>query len=195
MGSSARWIVRVKRWTTALFALAILGCSGPLPTGPSGNDSTPQTIACTAENPVSLPGGFEANPQWQTVASGTLSPILGGTVAGGRYRVLVPPLALSQSTTISVRQYDPDVLDFELLPHGTQFLLPVTVEVDYAGTSLDPGSPSYTGGLPVLLWHDDATGIWELVPGVNDPLARKYTVLLSHFSRYALGKQQGTAEW
>ena len=85
--------------------------------------------------------------------------------------------------------------DFELLPHGTQFLLPVTVDVDYSGTSLDPASPDYVGGLPVLLWLNPWTGRWELVLGVNNPLTKKYTVLLTHFSRYAVGSNKGTAEW
>ncbi|MGH7731873.1 MAG: hypothetical protein ACRENJ_11560 [Candidatus Eiseniibacteriota bacterium] len=124
-----------------------------------------------------------------------MKPLLGGVVAGSRYRVTVPPLALSNTTTISVREYSPGVLDFELLPHGTQFRLPVTVSVDYAGTSLDPSSPDYDGGLPLLLWFNPSRGLWELVPGVNDPLAKKYTVLLTHFSRYAIGSTKGTAEW
>lgn len=193
--SQARAMTHAKRWTIALLAFAILGCSRSLPTGPVAGDSPPQPIACMAGEVVALPGGFQPTPVWQTVASRTLTPLLGGTVQGSRYKVVVPPLALTQATTISVRQYDPNVIDFELLPHGTQFLLPVTVEIDYAGTSLDPASPSYTGGLPVLLWFNDSTGIWELIPGVHNPLTKKYTVLLSHFSRYCVGKTQGTAEW
>jgi hypothetical protein len=185
-----------KRWLSAVLAFAVLGCSAPLPTGPlSGDDSAP-VIECTAENPIGpSAGAFQVDPSWYTVTSRSIQPLIGGMVAGSRYRVTLPPLSLTQTTTISVREYDPSVVDFELLPHGTQFLLPVTVEVDYAGTSLDPASPSYQGGLPVLLWFNDVTGIWELVPGVDNPLTKKYTVLLSHFSRYALGKQQGTAEW
>jgi hypothetical protein len=134
-------------------------------------------------------------PQWYTVASKSVTPLLGGTVAGSRYQVTVLPLALTQTTTISIREYSPNILDFELLPHGTQFLLPVTVDVDYSGTSLDPASPDYVGGLPVLLWLNPSTGRWELVVGVNNPLTKKYTVLLTHFSRYAVGSNKGTAEW
>lgn len=135
------------------------------------------------------------SPAWYTVASRTMVPLLGGTVSGSRYRVIVPPLALGNATTISVREHSPDLIDFELLPHGTQFLLPVTVEVSYAGTSLDPAHPDYDGGLPILLWLNPATGRWELVVGVDNPLTKKYTVLLTHFSRYAMGRQSGTAEW
>ena len=136
-----------------------------------------------------------AAPAWYTVASRSVTPLLGGTVAGSRYQVTVLPLALTQTTTISIREYSPNVLDFELLPHGTQFLLAVTVDVDYSGTSLDPASPDYVGGLPVLLWLNPSTGRWELVVGVNNPLTKKYTVLLTHFSRYAVGSNKGTAEW
>jgi hypothetical protein len=136
-----------------------------------------------------------ASPSWYTVATRTVTPLLGGTVAGSRYRVTVLPLALSQTTTISIREHSPDVMDFELLPDGTQFLLPVTVDIDYSGTSLDPASPDYDGALPILLWLNTSTGRWELVVGVNNPLTKTYTVLLPHFSRYAVGKNQGTAEW
>jgi hypothetical protein len=134
-------------------------------------------------------------PQWYTVASRSVMPLLGGVVNGSRYKVTVPPLALSQTTTISIREHSPNVLDFELLPHGTQFLLPVTVDVDYSGTSLDPASPDYGGGLPILLWFNTSNGRWELVVGVNNPLTKKYTVVLTHFSRYAVGSNKGTAEW
>jgi hypothetical protein len=185
----------LKSWLVVAVAFAGLGCSA-LPTKPALDAASDASIACTAE--VSFgpsAGSLVTNPQWYTVASKSIQPLLGGIVSGSRYKVTVPPLALQQSTTISVREYSPNVLDFELLPHGTQFLVPVTVDVDYAGTSLDPASPNYQGGLPVLLWFNPGTGIWELVPGVNDPLTKKYTVLLTHFSRYALGKQQGTAEW
>lgn len=196
MRSRSRWLIGARLWMTAALALAGLGCSGPLPTGPSADAEPTPVIACTAENPISPPpGSFQANPQWYTVASKSITPLFGGTVSGSRYKATFLPLSLAQTTTISIREYDPNVLDFELLPHGTQFLLPVTVDIDYAGTTLDPASPQYTGGLPVLLWFNDVTGIWELVPGVNNPLTKKYTVLLSHFSRYAMGKQQGTAEW
>jgi len=148
--------------------------------------------------PAGTIGGVDtlpAAPLWYTVASKSVTPLLGGVVAGSRYQVTVLPLALTQTTTISIREYSPNVLDFELLPHGTQFLLPVTVDVDYSGTSLDPASPDYVGGLPVLLWLNPWTGRWELVLGVNNPLTKKYTVLLTHFSRYAVGSNKGTAEW
>ncbi len=134
-------------------------------------------------------------PSWYTVASRTMVPVFGGSVSGSRYRVTVPPLALSGVTTISIREHSPDVLDFELLPHGTEFLLPVTVDVDYTGTVLDPAHPEYDGGLPLLLWLNPITGRWELVVGVDNPLTRTYTVVLTHFSRYAMGRRPGTAEW
>jgi len=177
--------------------------------GPSGRGtfaSPRQEIQATARRlpigkwtfPAGSIGGVDtlpASPSWYTVASETVTPLLGGTVAGSRYQVTVLPLSLAQTTAISIREHSPDVLDFELLPDGTPFLLPVTVDIDYAGTSLDPASPDYDGGLPILLWLNTSTGRWELVVGVNHPLTKTYTVLLTHFSRYALGKNQGTAEW
>jgi hypothetical protein len=180
----------------ALLVLAGLGCSSRSPITPDvgGPQQTSDPGIATAHRPGAATT-FQSEPQWYTVASKTVKPLMGGTVSGSRYSVLVPPLALSKSTAISIREYSPDVLDFELLPHGTQFLTPVTVTVDYQGTSLDPASPNYDGGLPLLLWLNPSTGLWELVPGVDNPLTKTYTVLLSHFSRYAVSSQPGTAEW
>ena len=195
--SKGRWMASARVFAAALLACAGLGCSGPGPTTPDVGATSGQV-----SNPGIATGGskggaavFQSEPQWYTVASKMVKPLLGGVVAGSRYTVTLPPLSLSRATTISIREYSPNVLDFELLPHGTQFLVPVTVDVNYAGTSLDPASPDYQGGLPVLLWLNPSTGLWELVPGVNNPLTKKYTVLLTHFSRYAVGSNQGTAEW
>lgn len=187
-------------------AIAPDGRTGQGPSGRGTVASAGQAMQTTARRlpigkwtfPAGSIGGVDtlpASPSWYTVASETVTPLLGGTVAGSRYQVTVLPLTLTQTTTISIREYSPSVLDFELLPHGTQFLLPVTVDVDYSGTSLDPASPDYDGGLPILLWLNPSSGRWELVVGVNNPLTKTYTVLLTHFSRYALGKNRGTAEW
>lgn len=181
----------------ALIVFAGIGCSGRNPMTPDigGPQPTSDPGIVTAHRPGSTPASVQTEPQWYTVASKTVTPLLGGTISGSRYSVLVPPLALLKTTTISVREYSPNVLDFELLPHGTQFLLPVTVTVDYKDTRLDPASPDYDGGLPVLLWLNPSTGLWELVLGVNNPLTKTYTVVLTHFSRYALSGRPGTAEW
>jgi len=187
-------------------AIATDGRTGHAPSGRGTVQSGGQDIRAIARRlpigkwifPAGSIGGVDtlpASPSWYTVASKTVTPLLGGTVAGSRYQVSVLPLALTQTTTISIREHSPSVLDFELLPHGTPFLLPVTVDVDYSGTSLDPASADYDGGLPILLWLNPSSGRWELVIGVNHPLTKTYTVLLTHFSRYAVGKNQGTAEW
>ena len=194
--SSGRWMTGARVFASALLTVAGLGCSGRGPTTPdvgatSGQVSDPGIATAGPEGAAST---FQSAPNWYTVASKSVKPLFGGVVAGSRYKVTLPPLSLSQTTTIAIREYSPNVIDFELLPHGTQFLLPVTVDVDYSGTSLDPASPDYQGGLPVLLWLNASTGLWELVPGVNNPLTKKYTVLLTHFSRYAVSSQ-GTAEW
>ena len=95
----------------------------------------------------------------------------------------------------TIQEYNSNVVDFQLGPHGTQFVVPVTVSIDYAGTSADPSSPSYSGGLPVLVWLNPSTGLWEVIAGTDDPLTRHYTVVLTHFSRYALSSSGGTGEW
>ena len=194
--TSGRWMNGASLVVAALLAFTGLGCSGRSPMAPDAGG--PKQASDPGVATAHRPGGattFLSEPQWYTVASKSVKPLLGGTVSGSRYTVLVPPLALLKSTTISIREYSPNVLDFELLPHGTQFLTPVTVTIDYKGTSLDPASPNYDGGLPLLQWHNPESGLWELIPGINNPLTKTYTVLLSHFSRYALTSKPGTAEW
>jgi hypothetical protein len=184
-----RWVRRLG-WFAALAAMALAGagCGVGTPNSPG---------AGVAAAKYSAVPDATATPNWYVVTQKWVEPGVPTTVSGSHYTVKFASGSLKAGTEITIREYDPNVVDFELLPHGTQFGTPVTVVVDYKGTSLDPFSPHWNGtiGLPVLLWLNPATLEWELVPGINNPLTRTLTVRLSHFSRYAVGVQAGTGEW
>ncbi len=188
----------------------IYGCSGepltmplgPLAPGDAGSNpeasgSPPDTTdaSCVYVQPSEFltdAAGDPATDVWYFVASGTVTPLLGGTVSGSRYTVQALPGAVVTPTTLMIMERDPGVIDFQLLPHGKMFLVPVVLTVDYSGTNADPNSPTYDGSAPSLVWLNPSTNLWELVVSVNHPETCTNTAVLPHFSRYAC---KGTAEW
>ena len=173
-----------------LLALAFTwaGCSGPLPSGPALDGGT--TSARHDAQP------FGAQHVWYQVASQWVAPNTETTVRGGRYRLDFHRGSLAQGAQVTISEYDPNILEFQLGPDGTVFGTPVDLTIDYAGSNVDPLSPAWDGSLPLFLWLNPKTLLWEIVPGINNPLTRTYRVKLAHFSQYRLSTQkQGTAEW
>jgi hypothetical protein len=198
--------VRVRSGHRACLFLALmvtwLGCSPALPVAPDLSSMTTVTSTPLASPPIAhVPGATaeqisDTDPSWYAVARQWVRPGTLTTVRGSRYSVTFLPGSLLRGVEATIHEYDPGIADFQLGPHGTRFLMPVTLTVSYAGTDLDPASPGYAGGAPSLVWLNPGSGLWELVPGVNNPLTKTYTVQLSHFSRYALrGGASGTGEW
>lgn len=199
-----RSLCRVRPHRGLLFlALVVtwLGCSPALPVAPDTSSvvtsaSAPAPSPPIVHAPTATEQISDTDPAWTFVARQWVRPGTLTTVRGSRYALTFLPGSLLRGIEATVQEYDPAVADFQLGPHGTRFLLPVTLTVSYAGTELDPASSDYTGGVPSLVWLDPGTGLWELVPGINNPLAKTYTVQLSHFSRYALRSgTSGTGEW
>jgi len=186
-------VLPVVAMAVALFAA---GCAEAPSTSPRAADPNASAPAprSVAHGPATAPRASAAAPAWYAVAQQWVYPLQDRHVAGSRYDVHVLPGSLAQPANMMVQEYDPNVVDFQLLPHGTKFLVPLTVSIDYRGTSCDPQSPAYDGHAPSLLWLDPSSGLWVPIVGVDDPLTRHYTVVLTHFSRYALANA-GTGEW
>ena len=70
---------------------------------------------------------------------------------------------------------------------------PVTLVIDYSGTANDPETPYFHGKSPTIFWLDEEQGVWVPQAGWDNPPAKTYTVLLYHFSRYAMS--DGTGGW
>ena len=111
---------------------------------------------------------------------------LGGLVRLGGNEVVVPGGALVGATEISIESPSSPHMRVDLRANDQdhwQFLLPVTVTIDYsrcAAEALDGG--------PLSVWHiDTRTGeLLENMGGIDDRLLRRITFTTDHFSGYAI---------
>ena len=111
--------------------------------------------------------------------------LLGGVVSLAGTAVSVPPEALLSPITLDIEIPASEHMLVDLGVNGQdhwQFLLPVTVTIDYSRCRV---------GLlaaPVTVWHVDAeTGeLLEHMAGVDNRLLQKVTFLTDHFSGYAI---------
>lgn len=104
----------------------------------------------------------------------------GGVVHLNRFRVVIPAGALSTDTFITIRNPGNGYFTCELEPHGIQFNVPVTLEMDLGGLSLTAGErlSIYWLNLDSDLWED------QMAAQSNTTLS----VPLNHFSQYSIGR-------
>lgn len=191
----------------ALSALVVLcvvtGCSqapitAPLPSG----IAPPGVVAPPPPSRLAAPSGLigtllpqdttVTQPLWQLIQSVPVLPGLETLVTGGRYSLRFAKGSLDQLQIITITDYDPNVLDVQFGPHGTRFVTPVELTIDFSGTAADPRTPYTDQSDPVLWYLNETTNRWEEVPGgVTDWVRMKYVVHLEHFSRYVLGGKAG----
>lgn len=190
----------------ALLAVALItGCSrAPLTSPPepsalqgADRDRSPApagliggTVDSTLSNPLPRPIAGSLL-QWTVVTTTTVRAGADQTVNGGRYTLRFATGSLEQDEQITIQQYDPDVLDVQFGPHGTQFKTPVEVSIDFAGTAADPGLKRGHDVEPVLWYLDEKLNRWVIVPSVTDWEQKRLVVHLEHFSRYAVGGKAG----
>ena len=191
----------------ALAVLAVVlvaaGCSRAPLTAPLTPDSAaPGVVAPPPPSRLSIPTDplsadlpldtLVSAPDWQLIQS---LPVLAGVdmqVTGSRYTLRFAKGSLEKSETITIKEYDPNVLDVEFGPSGTRFGTPVELSIDFAGTPADPRTVHADQSDPVLYWLNESTNRWEEVPGgVTDWVNMRYVVHLEHFSRYVLGGKAG----
>lgn len=130
----------------------------------------------------------------------------GGVLAiPGIVRVEIPANALPRDMVISVRAEivhagSDTFVAFTFGPSGTVFDVPLVVTASprlLRGTSAS--TVYYNSGVDAdghLVW--DPTGATESVGPADDPdglVGRRYTFLVHHFSRYALGSVVSTVRW
>ena len=101
----------------------------------------------------------------------------GGTISVGNYTLVIPEGALLQTTKITVEQEVCGDWPVRLSPDGTQFAVPVTLQMD-ASSESDPGSMN-------VKWWNPSTSQW--VPLGSAHSGSTVSASLSHFSRYTLG--------
>jgi hypothetical protein len=112
-----------------------------------------------------------------TVAIGPL----GGDIVMDGARLRVPPAAVLVPTPITMTGKLTQLYQWRFGPNGLQFLLPATLTID--------ADPAETGIPPERLAvavASDAGNDWRVVGGHYDPETRTISVLVPHFTQYAL---------
>jgi hypothetical protein len=128
------------------------------------------------------------------VAHGWVTPLVSAKVEGSRYSVKLPKGCVAKSELITIRERDPMVVDVEFGPHGTWFLVPVEVTIDYKEPPTIPNQ-STMGRSRRCSWFNLTARAWQVIPSVADKKLKKVTFLLEHFSRYAMADGTEDGEW
>src|SRR5262245_45379220 len=193
-----------KRLAPALAGLLLLaGCSRTLLTAP-GSATEPGVVVepaasaavVVAPPPPSLLGSVlspvDSLINWVPVVQKLVRRDEDVVVTGHRWSLHFEKGSLDSDQTITIKDYDANVLDVQFGPHGTKFPVPVTLSIDFSNTDADPGlALSSETPQPVLYWLNERTNKWEEVPGQTDWANKRHVVRLEHFSRYVLGGKAG----
>ncbi|MCX5794776.1 MAG: IPT/TIG domain-containing protein [Elusimicrobia bacterium] len=175
--------------------------------GTSGTHFVSMSLAAAAPAPTYI-------PTWYGQASLPLDSEEGGTVVTpSRVAVVVPPGALSQTTDISIDRAEIAGADSEVRlrtlsavslapagdavqfgPEGTNFAVPVTIELPYDPAAILLGQ---AGKVAVHYWNP-ASHAWLALPSQVDASRRVVSALTDHFSLYqalipALAAAQATS--
>jgi len=181
----------------------IAGCSRSLLTAPAPTRTAqPGLESVVAPKPAPPPPSLLASPgpslplpdsliDWVPVVSTLLRKDQAALVVGHRWSLQFEKGSLPDDATVTIKDYDPNVLDVQFGPHGTKFGVPVTLSVDFSNTAADPGAAEWDQREPVLYWLDERTNTWVEVPGRTDWVHKKHIVQLQHFSRYVVGGKAG----
>ena len=183
---------RIGRYLLALcltsLTLWAFGCSENSPFAPDGE---PEYLVNPSFVQMDNPqlGTMQACISWTSIQPTELARKMvssrdGGVVRGGRYTLTFPKRSLPYDAEIVIKEYWPDILVWEMEPHGIVFSRPVKLTVDLSGTSA-AGSRKPL----LLLYYNEELRRWEIIPSRHYPKQRdpnKFEAYLKHFSRYAL---------
>jgi hypothetical protein len=180
--SRSRWH-RIQVGVSLAALCFAVGCS-TLPTAPQVRTESGAAPART-EEPRS-PGAALIQSATSTK---TITGLLGGTVSAGKFKVVIPPLALAGTATVTVTQSDlsQPVVDLAITPaSANRFRVPVILIADASGMGLKTLSVSY------ISYFNPATGAWQRVVGSSIDL-KLLTVQapLWHFSTYRVESKAG----
>ena len=182
---------RIKaRASLALMTLFVIaGCSS-LPTAPQPGSPPDQAFAPSGV--ATGPASATPAPVQSATSTKTINGRLGGRVAAGNFTVVIPPLAIAGTATVTVSQ--PDVakpfVELNISPaSANRFRVPVTLIAD--ATPMD----SRLLSLAYISWYNPATRTWVRVPSSVVILgSRTVQAPLWHFSTYSV-EAGGKAGW
>ncbi len=184
--------VSLRKFQTAatLAALcAVVGCS-TLPTEPQNGASDGSTATGLSSTTQPLPAG--ARSAQSATASMEIDGTLGGVVAAGDFTVVIPPLAISGTASVTVTQPDlsKPVVQLNITPESAnEFKLPVTLIAN--ASRMDPKRLA----VAYMSYFNPGTRKWEPVQGSKvDLVLRTVQAPLMHFSTYRV-ESGGKAGW
>lgn len=165
--------------------LFVAGCSS-LPSSPDpSSPGVPPDTSTTGNTPPSAP--VVSSSRSTFVRAG-----LGGTVAAGNFRVVIPVGALPGDAIVTVRQPDvtKPVVELSVTPEDrNRFLLPVLLVAETPALDAPLLSVSY------LSWWNPEAAKWEACSGSSVSLAKlSIEAPLWHFSTYRV-ERDGKAGW
>jgi hypothetical protein len=125
--------------------------------------------------------------------TGTIGP-LGGLLAVGNTRIVVPANAVLAPTTFTLTVPSSRYVEFEVTAAGSEhflFELPVTVTIDYSRCGR-----SNVDLRPLTVWNIDprTKALLEPMPSVDDKLTKSVLFTTLHFSGYAVADKDGLLE-
>jgi hypothetical protein len=169
--------------------LAAAGCSN-LPTSPVAPNTSAPVASGGSSEILGLGDGLLGSSS-TTEATKTVG-LLGGTISAGDFTLVVPPLALTRTATITVRQPDParPVVELSIAPAtANRFLVPVLL------TANAKKMPASLLSVACISYYNPSTGKWEPVAGSSvSILTLTVSAPLSHFSTYRV-ESGGKAGW
>jgi hypothetical protein len=177
-----------RRLFTSLVLVLILGLSSCGPTdGPTAPEASEQPSLLLGNGGGLLGTGIGTGllgctPLPYASTDQTVGPA-GGTILVGPHRLVVPAGALAAPVLITAEAPSDSVNSVRLLPHGLTFAQgkPARLTLSYANCSL-------LGQLlpKRIVYTSDLLEILQWLVSLDEPLARRVSTNLEHFSRYAI---------
>ena len=177
---------RAGRWLlSALVAFALTGCvEAGTPVAPRHpGDAASLSVGARRGPELAQLATFRNPPPAASSAGRWIGPA-GGRLEFHGFAIDVPAGAVSRSTHFTIRLPVYPLAAGHVVahfgPHGAQFARPVTIELPYAGTSLEGSDGS-------VLWWDPAGRRWVAIgSGLTDDGLR-LEAQTDHFSLYGAG--------
>jgi hypothetical protein len=182
----------------ASLAIATFSGCGHAPTAPETATPAPSSnvIVDRVAQPTGLigaVGGIVGGLVNLLVKTLNLVGSLGGSLTNGRWRVVIPPDAVSGDATVTlgVTSSTSGECQLEISPADkNHFDRPATLTIDCRNLTSDQLRSC------VIKWFDPSTGKWVPVQGSAVDLTNKsVSAPLQHFSRYCVGPVDGKAGW
>ena len=159
------------------FFLVLSGCTEQAPTEPQalllGSQNEPSLLEC---------------PTNQTQSATAVIGVLGGTVSVAGSRIILPPGAVLEPTTITLTVPASTYMEIDITANNAEhfdFLVPATVTISYARCNR-----SNINLTPLSAWYIDSVlkTLLQNMLGFDNKLLRTVTFTTDHLSGYSIAE-------